>query len=174
VIRAKPGENEIHYQVTAPPPPPMPLFTPVAPLPHGIYAPIQGTIVIENPEVFACPPCKKGVKIIEVTGHFHWPVLAPPPTPDALDCGEFWRQGRMPPPNLRDICEDPMRGFASLYVSFELMPYVEADPEAWAWLPTPEAILGMSLEDLIAMKKRAEEQRRSTDQAARSAPEARR
>jgi hypothetical protein len=174
VIRAKPGENEIQYTLVTPPPPPMPVFTPVAPLPHGIYAPIDGTIVIENAEVHACPPCLRGIKIIEVTGHLHWPVLSPPPTPEALDCGEFWRQGRLPPPNLRDICEDPLRGFASLYVSIELKSYVEADPDAWGWLPTPEAILGMSLEELVAMKRRAEEQRRSTDGAAPPAEQARR
>jgi hypothetical protein len=174
VIRAKPGENSIEYQITTPPPPPMPVFTPVAPLPHGIYAPIKGTIVIENPEVFACPPCKKGVKIIEVTGHLHWPVLAPPPGPEVLDCGLFWRQGREPPPNLRDICEDPIRGFAALYVSVELDPYVQADPAAWAWLPSPDAILEMSIEELIAMKRRAEALRDSIDQQAPAPPQARR
>lgn len=90
-------------------------------------------------------------------------VEPPPPGPEktvgAGPCQVWWNTGRRPDMlKPEQKCETEIRPLAAGYRERVLPPHITSAPAEWAWLPTPDQIMRMSSEDLVAMKLRAEAQ----------------
>lgn len=123
------------------------------------YVP-RGGVVLRHAGDERCLPKET---FFEVTAHVHAKTVAPPPPPPAPEklltpdpCTVWWNTGQRPPGDITEAqCAETMRALAALYIERSLRPLAEASPAAWSWLPSPGAVMSMSVADLLAMKARA-------------------
>jgi hypothetical protein len=67
----------------------------------------------------------------------------------------WWNTGERPP-DAKEDCTAKIRVLATHYRERILQHHYESDPARWAWLPGATQIRDMSIEDLFAMKARAD------------------
>ena len=103
----------------------------------------------------------------DVSGHIHVDPNPGSPDQETDFCTAIWNSGNPLPGYDLEECAQRFRELLLHYLDTVLQPYVDADPDAWDWLPSPEEITGMSAEAALEAKKRAAEQR-----AMQSLPEA--
>jgi hypothetical protein len=131
------------------PPPPTPAYLQVC-------QPVAGRVLIKAVDLASS--CFGEIQIYEVSGHIHRDPAAS--GDGGSPCLAWWMAGEMPP-NATQDCTTEFRALARHYLDTTLKPLVEAAPGAWAWLPAPAQLAAMKAPDLLAMKKRAEEQRKA-------------
>ena len=147
-----PGSTEFEVTIATPPPPDLSGFIPPPGFdPASLFQEAAGLLVIYAP---AHPPlCLPNREEYIPSGHVH---LDPNPKPPGGGprCRDWWDRELKPQGLTRD-CTGEIRDLALTFLRTELAPLAVKNPQPWAWLPTPEAILKMSIEELIAMKIRA-------------------
>lgn len=131
----------------------------------SIFLDIDGTVVLDHPWKYYGDDesCGAVIEVYDVTAHVH---LDPDPPsggggggpPWRMDACQVWWNTGEPPPDVEGDCTERFRALALHWLDHVVGPLAETDPEAWAWLPSATEILGMSAEELIAMKKRADAQ----------------
>jgi hypothetical protein len=132
-------------------------------LPHGIFDTIEGSVVVWHPFTPGPPHCMANRTKYSVAGHVHFD---PSPPPDkrgpekiagATPCQVWWNTGQRPATLDKDQdCTEEIRALAKSYRDRVLQPLVDRDPAAWQWLPGSDAVGTMSIEELLAMKNRAQ------------------
>jgi hypothetical protein len=157
--------RDVPFTINTPPPPPIPLGVPGTPKFHAAdaFIDVKGSVVLWHPWRFD-PECKPMREEYKVAGHIHFQPASGDEgggaeriaSPDA--CQVMWNTG-LRPANLgkEQDCTDAIRKLAFEYRTRVLQALVDRDRATWAWLPAPEAIGAMSIEDLLAMKTRAQE-----------------
>jgi hypothetical protein len=103
--------------------------------------------------------CRSKDKAYDVTGHIHVDPDPPGPDQDTDACTAIWNSGNPLPGYDLDQCTERFRELLGHYLDTVLQPYVDADPAAWDWFPSPEEIAGMSAESALEAKKQAAEKR---------------
>lgn len=99
-----------------------------------------------------------------VAAHVLWWDRPPPPpklkVAGPSDCTVWWNTGQRPPnaPRLsEEMCVDPIRSLAADFRERVLDALWRLDPERWKWLPSVAQVRTMTIDKLLAMKKRAAE-----------------
>ncbi len=129
------------------------------------FAEIKGTVVTWHPWVPSGggAECYPKRQTYEASGHIHFR----PPPPDGGDggpqriatpdvCEVWWNIGVPPAQWDGEDCTRKIRELARRYIDLVLAPYILNAPEEWLWLPEAGAVDTMSIEDLIAVKVRAD------------------
>lgn len=150
-----PGETPVDLTIVTPPPPDLSgLVIPPGFDPASLFDEIEGELVAYTPG--QPPACLASREEYLPSGHVH---LDPDPAPPGGGprCRDWWDTEQKPRGLTRD-CTGEIRDLALTYLRTTLAPLVAADPEAWAWLPSEEAVFEMTVEQLIAMKTRARTQ----------------
>jgi len=117
------------------------------------YLLVEGKVRINQRESRTDPDqnCIGVEKDYLVSGHIHQN-----PGQNLDLCLHYWISGELPD----DVdCDAEFRKLATHYISSTLAPSVGAAPSDWSWLPSQAEIGGMSDDQLLAMKLRAEQQR---------------
>jgi hypothetical protein len=71
----------------------------------------------------------------------------------------MWNTGQRPANLGKDQdCTDAIRKLAFEYRTRVLQGPVDRNQAAWSWLPSPDAVGGMSIGELLGMKTRAQAQ----------------
>ena len=152
-----PGVTNFDVTIRTPPPPDLSgVIIPPGFDPHGLFEEIAGQLVVFSP---ADPPrCLPNREEYVPSGHVHLDPNPPPPG-GGPRCRDWWDREQKPQGLTRD-CTGEIRDLALTFRRTVLQPLVDASPADWAWLPAPETILRMSIEQLIEMKVRARAQMR--------------
>ncbi len=165
------SQKEVPGTIVTPPPPHIFLTGHETLPPHGIFVDLEqrhGEVVIWHPWGKNCAPSREAYS---VTGHIHYDTRKPPdPGPQriatASPCQVWWNIGERPAQldyQPKD-CTDEIRELARGYVTRVLGPSVSRDPAAWSWLPDEGRIQQMSIDELLAMKARADLQMAGKEQ----------
>ncbi len=146
-----------------PPPdiPPQP-FPPPPPQWHQPnFAKVDGNVVAWHPWTGSCQPRRT---VYQASGHIHFR----PPDPDtdagpssiakADVCEVYWLLGERPAQlDLEDRdCTRKIRELALRFLRKILDYHIRNAPDDWLWLPGSSLISEMSIEELLAMKTRAD------------------
>lgn len=148
-----PGVTDFDVTIVTPPPPDLSSFIPPPGFdPASLFDEIAGQLVVySRGQPPACMPSREEYL---PGGHVH---LDPNPKgkgDGGPRCRDWWDREEKPRGLTRD-CTGEIRDLALTYVRTTLQPLIAKNPAAWSWLPTPEQILKMSIDELIAMKIRS-------------------
>ena len=183
MLTVPPGQTKVDGQVKLPPEPPPPILLglpgepswghvnfpsfiwptfPPLKLHQPNFVPIVGTVVTWHPwdptDPNACTPKRQ---TYTVGGHIHF--RPPPPEgsggPEEIAspsvCQVYWNIGVPPGQYKGEDCTGEMRTFATTLRERVLPPYVLNAPEEWLWLPSVADIQGMSVPQLLDLKRHA-------------------
>jgi hypothetical protein len=103
--------------------------------------------------------CRSKDKIYDVSGHIHVDPDPPDPDQDTDACTAIWNSGNPLPGYDLEQCAERFRELLRHYRNSMLKPFMEENPDAWAWFPSDETIEAMSAEELLDAKKEAALQR---------------
>lgn len=149
----RPGVTEFDVTIVTPPPPDLSgLIPPPGFDPKSIFDEIAGQLVVYSKG--QPPACMPSREEYVPGGHVHLDPNPKSKSESGPRCRDWWDREQKPRGLTRD-CTGEIRDLALTYVRTTLQPLVEKNPAAWRWLPSPEQILTMSVEDLIAMKVRS-------------------
>ncbi len=157
-VPARTKDFRVPITITTPPPPA--IVGPPPPLPAGIFVDIA-----ERPlsrlrlEHRADQTCRAPDKIYDVTGHIHYDPDPAGTGPETDACGAIWNSGVPLPGYDLEQCRDRFHELLAHYRDTILAPAMEADPAAWAWFPSDDAIGGMTARETLDAKLRAQRQR---------------
>lgn len=155
-IPAPPGESEFVVVITTPKEPKASDF-PEDGEARLEYQDIRGELRIATSRVDL--RCLANRDTYTASGHVHIDLSpAVPLSENRSPCRDYWETERRPP-GLDKDCTDEIRILARSYRQTVLEPLVTASPKDWAWLPSVAQIQQMSIDELLAMKARAEGQR---------------
>jgi hypothetical protein len=154
-VDVAPGKNQIPITLEAPGWPDVPRCTD-----------LRGALVVESSgyasDAGVCHPTQT---TYTTTAHVHWwDRPAPPPKLKIAGpepCVVWWNTGQRPPSTPEPgetACLDTIRKLADVYREWILAAAAGQPAERWAWLPTATQIASMSIDALLAMKRRANEQ----------------
>lgn len=158
-VTAPSGETELELVISTPPAPDL------AAIPAGfteetLFDELGGELQLASDS--GSVRCIGQVDTYTASGHVH---VDPDPAAtqegfkdDRPTCRDYWETERRPP-GLDEDCTDEIRSLATSYRRDVLEPLVAASPKDWAWLPSVAQIQEMSIDELLAMKARAEGQR---------------
>jgi hypothetical protein len=154
-----PGKSALELVIATPPTPDLrTLSLPPDADPHEWFEEVDGVLSIFSPDRFTCIGFPNEYFI---SGHVHLD-----PNPPALDasapasCRQWWETGTRPP-GLTEDCTEEFRQLATSHRIDVLEPLAELAPLEWDWLPSTAEIQTMIAGELLAMKVRADTQRRS-------------
>ena len=151
-----PGATDFEVIITTPAPPDEKIIL-KAPDPLMLYEQIEGKVVLfTEGDPPACYPSREE---FHTGGHVH---VTPPGLGGGPRCRDWWDTEEKPRGLTRD-CTKEIRDLALEYLRVTLKPLVGKNPQAWAWLPTEEKILTMTIEQLIEMKVRSRVTMRTTN-----------
>jgi hypothetical protein len=158
------SETPVPATIRTPPAPSAPIVSGTQPLPAGgLFLDISGAEVrVWHPwSVASGQACLPKRVTYSVSGHIHFPPDAggggsgPSRTASPHPCTVYWNTGEEPA-NLAQDCTEELRVLALHYRERVLQAHASADPAAWEWLPGRSAIGAMTIEELFAMRDRAE------------------
>ena len=158
------SETPVPATIRTPPASSAPVVSGTQPMPAG-----GRFLDIEDAEVRVWHPwsvasgqaCRPKRVTYAVAGHIHFPPDAggggsgPSRTASPHPCTVYWNTGEKPA-NLAEDCTEELRVLALHYRERVLQVHASADPAAWEWLPARPAIRAMTIEELFAMRDRAE------------------
>jgi hypothetical protein len=160
-LPGEPGWGWVEFPTPAPAFPPTQLHQPN-------FAQIKGTVEFWHPWAPAAAgnggDCLPKLTTYTVVGHIHFR----PPVPEDADpgpsqlaktdvCTLYWNLGVRPEQLGETDCTLKMRKLAQTFVQKILNPYVLNSPDDWLWLPSSEEIESMNVQEMLAMKRRAEQ-----------------
>jgi hypothetical protein len=124
------------------------------------FVDIKGKVSVWHPWIGRCLPNRQ---VWTVTGHIHF--RPPPPKgggggPEKIaapdPCVVYWNIGAPPPGFDGRDCTDIIRGLAMDYFGRILVPLMKETPGSWSWVPSAGEISTMDMEQILALKERAD------------------
>lgn len=148
-----PGSTDFEVTIVTPPAPDLSsMIFPAGFNPLTFFDEIAGELVVYSK---GQPPlCMPNREQYVPSGHVHLDPNPKGKSESGPRCRDWWDKEEKPRGLTRD-CTGEIRDLALTYLRTSLLPLAEKNPAAWSWLPTPEQVLRMSIDELIGMKVRS-------------------